>query len=104
MGKRNAYRVLVGKQKERDYWGDLDVGGRLIKMDLRERERGWGDMDWINLAEGRDQWRALVNTVMNLWVPKNVREFLSSCTTDSFSKRAQLHGVNVFRLQVCQSS
>jgi hypothetical protein len=32
------------------------------------REVGWGGMDWIDLAEGRDQWRALVNTVMNLRV------------------------------------
>jgi hypothetical protein len=38
-----------------------------IKMDLGEI--GWGDMDWIDLAEDRDQWRALVNTVMNLRVP-----------------------------------
>jgi hypothetical protein len=38
-----------------------------IRMDLREI--GWGGMDWIDLAEDRDQWRALVNTVMNLWVP-----------------------------------
>jgi hypothetical protein len=38
-----------------------------IKTDLREI--GWDDMDWIHLAEGRDQWRALVNTVMNLRVP-----------------------------------
>jgi hypothetical protein len=38
-----------------------------IKMNLRER--GWGDMDWIDLIEDRDQWRALVNTVMNLRVP-----------------------------------
>jgi hypothetical protein len=37
-----------------------------IKMDLRER--GWGGMDWIELAQDRDHWRALVNTVMNLWV------------------------------------
>jgi hypothetical protein len=35
-----------------------------IKMDLRER--GWDGMDWINLAQDRDQWRALVNMVMNL--------------------------------------
>jgi hypothetical protein len=35
-----------------------------IKMDLREV--GWGGMDWINLAQDMDQWRALVNTVMNL--------------------------------------
>jgi hypothetical protein len=38
-----------------------------IKMDLREI--GWGGMDWIDLAQDRDQWRALVNTVMDLWVP-----------------------------------
>jgi hypothetical protein len=38
-----------------------------IKMDVRER--GLGGMDWDDLAQGRDQWRALVNTVANLWVP-----------------------------------
>jgi hypothetical protein len=36
-------------------------------MDLREV--GWGGMDWISLAEDRDRWRALVNTVMNRGVP-----------------------------------
>jgi hypothetical protein len=38
-----------------------------IKMDLREI--GWEGMDWIDLAQDRDQWRAVVNTVMNLRVP-----------------------------------
>jgi hypothetical protein len=38
-----------------------------VKIDLREME--WGDMDWIDLAQDRYQWRALVNTVMNLRVP-----------------------------------
>jgi hypothetical protein len=38
-----------------------------IEMDLREI--GWDGMDWIDLAQNRDQWRALVNTVMNLRVP-----------------------------------
>jgi hypothetical protein len=38
-----------------------------IKIDLREI--GWDVMDWIDLAQDRDQWRALVNTVMNLRVP-----------------------------------
>jgi hypothetical protein len=38
-----------------------------IKIDLTEM--GWGSMDWIDLAQDRDQWRALVNTVMNLRVP-----------------------------------
>jgi hypothetical protein len=42
-------------------------GGRNIKMDLREV--GWDGMDWIHLAQDRDQWRALVNTVMNIRVP-----------------------------------
>jgi hypothetical protein len=39
----------------------------IIKMDLREI--GWDGMDWIDLAQNRDQWRDLGNTVMNLWVP-----------------------------------
>jgi hypothetical protein len=38
-----------------------------IRLDLREI--GWDDMDWIDLADDRDQWRALVNTVMNFRVP-----------------------------------
>jgi hypothetical protein len=66
--KRNAYRILVGKPE-----GKRSLGRRRrkwednIKMDLREI--GWVGMDWIDLAQDRDQWRALVNMVMNLWVP-----------------------------------
>jgi hypothetical protein len=65
---RNAYRILVGKPD-----GKRPLGRprrRLvdnIKMVLRGI--GWGVMDWIDLAQNRDQWRALVNTVMNLGVP-----------------------------------
>jgi hypothetical protein len=66
--KRNEYRTLVGKpegkrllERSRNRWVDH------IKMDLREK--GWGGMDWIDLAQERDQWRALVNTVMNLRIP-----------------------------------
>jgi hypothetical protein len=60
-----------------------------IKIDLREI--GWDGIDWIELAEDREQWRALVNTVMNLRVPKNTGKFLSGCTIGSFSgRRAQL--------------
>jgi hypothetical protein len=58
-------------------------------MDLREI--GWDDMDWIDLAQDRDQWRAIVNTVMNLRIPYNAGNFLSCCAIGSFSKRAQLH-------------
>jgi hypothetical protein len=62
------------------------------RMNLREI--GWGGMDWIDLAQDRDQWRALVNTVMNLLVPYNFGKFLSGCANGSFSRRAQLHGVS----------
>jgi hypothetical protein len=48
-----------------------------IKMELRET--GWVGMDWIDVAQDRDQWRALVNTVMILRVPENPGEFMSSC-------------------------
>jgi hypothetical protein len=48
-------------------------------------------MDRIDLAQDRGQWRALVNTVMNLRVSQNAGKFLSSCTNGSFSRRAQLH-------------
>jgi hypothetical protein len=66
--KRYAYRILVGKPE-----GKSPLGGPRcrwvgnVKMDLREV--GWEGMDWIGLAQDRDQWRALVGTVMNLRVP-----------------------------------
>jgi hypothetical protein len=62
-----AYRILVGKPegkkplgRPRCRWVDT------IKMDFREI--GWDGVDLIKLAQDRDQWRALVNTVMNLRV------------------------------------
>jgi hypothetical protein len=65
---RNAYGILVGKPERkrplgraRRRWVDN------IKIDLREI--GWDGMDWIDLAQDRYQWRALVNTVMNFRVP-----------------------------------
>jgi hypothetical protein len=57
-------------------------------MDLGEI--GWDGMGWIELAQDRDQWRDLVNTVMNLRVLYNAGKFLSGCTIDSFSGRSQL--------------
>jgi hypothetical protein len=65
---RNAYRILVGMPegkrplgRPRRRWVDN------IKMNLREI--GWDGVDWIDMAQDRDQWRALVNTVLNLRVP-----------------------------------
>jgi hypothetical protein len=60
-----------------------------IKIDLREI--GWDGMDWIELAQDRDQWRGLVNTVMNFRVPQNAGKFLSNCIIGGFSRKAQLH-------------
>jgi hypothetical protein len=56
---RNAYRILVGKRplgRPRRRWVDN------IKMDIREI--GWGGVDWMDMAQDRDQWRTLVNTVL----------------------------------------
>jgi hypothetical protein len=65
---KNAYRILVGKpQGKRPLGRPKRKWEDNIKMDLREV--GWGGMDWVDLAQDRDQWRALVNTVVNLWVP-----------------------------------
>jgi hypothetical protein len=66
--KRNAYRILVGKtDRKRPLGRRKRRWVNNIKMDLRER--GWAGMDWIYLAQDRDQWRALVDTVMNHHVP-----------------------------------
>jgi hypothetical protein len=66
-GKRNTYRILVGKRegkiplgRPRCRWMDN------IKMDLRGI--GWDGMEWIALAQDRDQWRALTKTVMKFRV------------------------------------
>jgi hypothetical protein len=54
-------------QKEKGHWKDQDVGGLTILKWILERE--WDDVDWGDVAQDRDQWRALVNTVMKLRVP-----------------------------------
>jgi len=71
---RGVYRILVGKPEgkrplgsPRSRWEDN------IKIDLEKV--GCEDMDWIELAQDRDRWRALVNAVMNLRVPYNVGNF-----------------------------
>jgi hypothetical protein len=66
--KRNAYRILVEKQERKRPLGrPIRRFVDNINMDLGEI--GWDGRDWIELAQDRDQWRVLVNTVMNLQVP-----------------------------------
>jgi hypothetical protein len=74
---RGAYNILVGRPegrrplgRPRYRWEDN------IKMDLREIR--FGDVDWIHLAQDRGRWQAFVNTIMNLWVPQNAGNFLTS--------------------------
>jgi hypothetical protein len=61
--KRNAYRLLVGKPEGRRPLG------RPRRKWLDLVEVGWGDVNWIGLAQDRDRWRAIVNSVLNIRVP-----------------------------------
>jgi hypothetical protein len=75
---KNAYSILVGKYERkrplgrpRHRWEDN------TRMDLREV--GWEGVDWMDVAQDRDQGRALVDTVMKLWVvPQNAGNFMTS--------------------------
>jgi hypothetical protein len=76
-GKRkDACRALVGKPEERRPLGRIRLRWEdNIKMIF---DKWNGDMDWIDLAQERDRWRAVVNEVMNLLVLLNVGNFLTS--------------------------
>jgi hypothetical protein len=64
-----------------------------VRMDLRET--GWGGLGWGFLTQDRNQWRVLVNMVMNPRVPYNFWNFLNRSTTGGSSRRAQLRGVSL---------
>ena len=90
---RGVYKVLVGKPegnrplgRPRRRWVDN------IRMDLQEV--GYGYMDWIGLTQDRDRWRTLVSAVMNLRVPWNAGNFLTSCKPVSCSRRTLHRGVS----------
>jgi hypothetical protein len=65
--KRSGYSILMGTPEGRPLGRPRRRWEDNIKIDLREI--GWDGMDWIDLAQDRDQWRALVNTEMNLRFP-----------------------------------
>jgi len=89
---RGVHRVLVGKPegkrlmgRPRSRWEDN------IKMDFQEVGGGCGD--WMEFAQDRDRWRALVSTVINLRVPKMPGMSWLAVEPVSFSRRILLHGV-----------
>jgi hypothetical protein len=88
--KRNAYRLLVGKPE-----GKRPLGRprrrwmNNIRMDFGEV--GWGDVDWIGLAQERNRWRAVVKSILNLRVPQNAGKFSSGLTSSGLASSAQLH-------------
>jgi hypothetical protein len=82
--KRNAYRMLVGKPGGkrplgRPGWTVLKCRSRMGRYGFDSSGSGYGPVG------------ALVNTIMNLPVPKNTEKFLSGCIIGGFSRRAQLH-------------
>jgi hypothetical protein len=86
MGKRNAYGISMGKLERKEPLG-IPRCRWLDNIKMNAGEFCLGEMDLINLAQDRDQLRALVSTAIK------VEKFLSNCTTGDFSRRAHLHGV-----------
>ena len=95
LGKPEGRRPL-GRPRRR--WVDN------IRTDLQRV--GCGYMDWIGLAQDRYRWRTLVSAIMNLRVPWNADNFLTSCKPVSFSRRTLHHvvGKNVRASLICFQS
>ena len=100
---RGVHRVMVGKPKgksplgrPRGRWEDY------IKMDLQELGGSCGD--WMELAQDRDMWRALVGTVRNLRVPNMRGISWLAAEPVSFSRRTLLHGVSTYTEWNCNTS
>ena len=92
--KRGCIASWWGNRREGDHWGDLGVDGWIILEWISKR---WDVGIWIGLAQDRDMWRTLVSAVMNLRVPWNAWNFLTSCKPVSFSRRNLHHGVSKYR-------
>jgi hypothetical protein len=91
--KRNAYRLLVGKPE-----GKRPLGRPrrrwVVNIRINLGEVGWDDEDWIGLAKDKNRWRALVNSVLNLRVPRNAGKLSGGLTSSGLWSSAQLHIVS----------
>jgi hypothetical protein len=91
IGKKwNACRLLVGKAEGKRQPGRLKrrwVDN--IRMDVEQV--GWGNVNWIDLAQDRNRWRALVNSVLSFRIPQNAGKLLGGLTAGGHSSIAQLH-------------
>jgi hypothetical protein len=87
--KRNAYRLLVRKPEGKRPLGRPRRRWVDIKVDLLEI--GLGGVDWIGLAQDRDKWRALVNSVLNLRVPQNGGKLSSGYIIGGLASSSQFH-------------
>jgi len=67
--RRGVHRVWCGNLRETGNLEDPGVDGMIIRIKMGLQEVGCGGMDWIEMAQDRDRWRARVNAVMNLRVP-----------------------------------
>jgi len=73
-----SHVLHTGRKHAGFWWGNLNDTGIDWRIILKWifKERVWEDMNWICLAEGRDKWRAVMNTVVNFRVPRNVGNFV----------------------------
>jgi hypothetical protein len=90
---RNAYIILVLKPEGEKLFGRP---GRRWENNIRMglQNIGWEGVDWTYLAEDRDQWRALVYTIMNLRVSKGAGNFFTIWVIIRFSRRTLFHGIS----------
>jgi hypothetical protein len=84
--KRDAYKLLVGKPE-----GKRPLGRPRRRWVDNLGEVGQGDVDWIGLAKDRNRLRALVNSVLNLRVPRNAGKLSSGLASSGLSSSVQLH-------------